>query len=251
MPLVSNSPKGKHWERNSLPIISTITPGSYTTADITVDEYGRVVGVNNGTGSSALAGVNARSSGTVIAGGPFNDLNFNGSNISATNAGSGQLDITISAIAGVTAMSNGVLVPNGPFSSMNFIGTTVSATDGGSGQLNVTVNAAVQNYVGYVTDGITTVASQTIGSPIPAAAMVIKVVVTIDVAYSVGATIEIKDGAGTVMMPSNMINPQVTGTYIYELPVTALPEANQQMYAIIGGSPSSGNGLVNIYYNNP
>ncbi len=91
MPLISNTPKGRFWESHSLPVITTLTPGTYTNAQFTVDEYGRITTVSAGSGNT----LDVQDEGAPVFPGSFSTFNFIGPGVAATNGGGGVLDIQI------------------------------------------------------------------------------------------------------------------------------------------------------------
>lgn len=245
MPLESTEPKGRHWENIALPVIGTLTPGVYTNPQITVDEFGRIVVASSGAGGT---GIGAQDSSTPVAGGPFNVLNFAGTNTNAVAGAPGVLDITVTSAGSITALDEGVAVPGGPFTSINLIGPDVVATDAGSGQLDVTVFTGGGARVQFVKAGIGIGASQNIGVPITPTGIIREVAVSILVPYTAGGTLEVRDGAGNVLMAAGLINAQVVGTYIFQTPQNLTAIADPQIVAIVSGAPAAGNAVVDVLY---
>jgi hypothetical protein len=77
-----------------------------------------------------------------VAGAPHSILNFTGAGVLASNAGGGQVDITIPATISTIEDEN-VAVAGAPHSTLNFTGAGIAATNAGGGQANVTVNATI------------------------------------------------------------------------------------------------------------
>lgn len=248
MPLQSTTPKTRYWEKTSLPVISGLIPGSYALPTITIDEFGRITNASAGAGGVSTIGIERL--GIPVAGTPFNTLNFNSINTTLTDAGSGVVDITIASM--VDALDEGVVVGGGGFTSINFVGTTITATDGGGGQLNVTAaSSPITNSKRFVKATAGVSASQTIGVPIDATSVISRVVVTVVSAYSIGATLQIEDAGGTVLMNLSLIDAQTIGTFAYTLPVSTSPTVNTQMVLVVGGAPATGACAVIVEYDLP
>lgn len=248
MPLQSSEPKGLHWERVSLPIISTLTPGTYTVPQITVDEYGRITNAFSGAGAAAIGG---QDGGVPVTGGPFNTINFIGSNVTATDGGSGTLDVSVSNAGSIVGLDEGVVIPGGPFTSVNFLGVTVAATDGGGGQLDVTVFPNNPDNVQWVKASAGTVAFQNIGAPIDPTGIVRTVTVTVTGAYDPGTTLEVRDGLGNILMPSALINPLLAGIYSLEIPENLVAIIDPQVQLVVGNAPVTGACVVEVIYQVP
>lgn len=250
MPLESNEPKGRHWERNALPVVTTLTPGIYNNPQIIVDEYGRIVQALSGGGGAEIG---VQNGGVPVAGGPFAVLNFTGGNITAVNAGSGIASISVSSSSTIGILDDGSVVAGGPFSSINFTGSGVMVADAGSGQVEVSIETGTATeLVKYVKDlgGVAT--SQNIGSPIPADSIIRSVSVTVTTAYDAGATLEVQDGNNNVLMASTRINPQLIGTYVFETPGNTDAIDNPQILLIVDGTPPAvGNCVVDVIYELP
>lgn len=240
MPLASNNPKGRHWENVALPIITTVSPGSYNNPLITVDEFGRVIQISSSSGT----GIAAQASGSTVPGGPFNILNF--LNGTATAGATGVLDITTTG--SVSALEEGVAIAGGPFDSINFIGPDITATDAGGGQLDINVLAGGGSRVQFVRQAIGTSATQNVGLSIDPTSIVREISVSILSPYDSGTTIEIQDGLGNIIMASSFINAEVLGSYILPTPQNFTAISNPQVVAIVGGSPTAGSALVDIIY---
>lgn len=248
MPLQSITPKARYWEKTSLPIISGLVPGNYTLPTITVDEYGRITSASAGAMGAGTIGV--ESLGTPVNGSPFATLNFASTGVSLNDAGGGVVDITVNTA--INALDEGVSVGIGGFTAINFIGPTITATDGGGGQLNVTSSTPlISNTKRYVKTTAGVAASQTIGTPIDSTGVISRVVITITAAYSIGATLQVEDGAGNILMPQSLIGAQTLGTYVYTLPVSNIPTINTQMMLVVGGSPITGACVVIVEYDLP
>jgi len=248
MALQSSTPKTRYWEKTSLPVISGLVPGNYSLPTITIDEYGRITNASAGAMGAGTIGV--ESLGAPVVGSPFATLNFISPSVSLTDAGGGVVDITVNTA--INALDEGVAVGVGGFTAINFVGPTVTATDAGGGQLTVTSTAQlVSNTKRYVKATAGVAASQTIGAPIDPTGVISRVVVTITSAYSVGATLQIEDGAGTVLMPQALIGSQTVGTFVYNLPVSVIPTINTQMILTVGGAPVTGACAVIVEYDLP
>lgn len=248
MALQSITTKGRHWENVALPVIGSLTPGSYSNATITIDEYGRILAASS---AAAAGAIGAQDEGAPVVGGPFGTFNFIGPGVTAIDGGGGVLDVTISS--DLYVLENGVLVLGGPFSIINFIGGGVTAVDAGGGQIDVTIttDAYIPNTVRYVYGGIgEVVGNQDIGGPIDPGAVVRSVSLTIVEAFSVGVLIQVEDGIGNVLMSTAQNNPQVLGSYVIEYPANPDSLASPQISAVVTnpGAEPSGNAIVEVMY---
>lgn len=245
MPLASNEPKGRHWENVALPIIGTLTPGTYNNPQITVDEYGRILLASSGAGGS---GFGAQDSGTPVIGGPFNTLNFAGSNTNAVLGAPGTLDITVTSAGSVIALDEGVPIVGGPFSSINLVGPDIVGTDAGGGQLDLTVFTGGGARHQFVKEFGGIAATQDIGFPINPLGVVREVTVSIIVPYTAGVTVEVTDGAGNVLLASSSINAQLLGSYTLVTPENTTAIVDPQIRFVVSGAPTAGNAVVEVIY---
>lgn len=248
MALQSITTKGRHWENVALPVIGSLTPGSYSNATITIDEYGRIL-----TASSAAAtgAIDAQDEGVTVVGGPFDTFNFIGPGVTAIDGGGGTLDVSISS--DLYVLENGVLVLGGPFSIINFIGGGVTAVDAGGGQIDVTIttDAYIPNTVRFVFGEVSAVeGNQDIGGPLDPGAIVRSVSLNIVNAFNPGALIQVEDGLGNVLMSTTQNNPQVEGSYVIEYPANPDLLASPQISAVVTnpGFEASGNAIVEVMY---
>jgi len=247
MPLLGLTPKNRFWERISLPVVASLTPGPYTNPSMTVDEYGRVTTISS---NPLTASMNMFDEGGIVAGGPFSRINFAGAGVLATNGGGGQLTVTISGgSAGIGIEKNAVPVAGGPHTILNFQSTVVNLTDQGGGRVLITISEPATN-VKYRMASVALFASTSIGAPLESNATIRRITVAINTAYSVGATIRIEDGGGNVLMATDKINPQLTGIYEVELAnVSAqVGVGNEQLVAVVSGAPVAGVAVVTIWY---
>lgn len=247
MPLISNTNKGKFWERISLPVVGSITPGAYTNPSMSVDEYGRIISISSNPLTASMV---MYDEGFIVSGSPFNSINFVGSGVVASNGGSGVLTVTISGgTPGVSVESNSSPVTGGPHSTLNFVGPFVVTTDSGSGRAQISVNNPT-NIQRYRTATIGTSANNNLGASIESTGIVRRIVVAVTTAYSGGATIQVENGTGGVLMAAAYCNPQLIGSYEVELPqqTTGIGVGNEQIKVIIGGSPSLGAAVVTVNY---
>lgn len=248
MALQSITTKGRHWENVALPVIGSLTPGSYSNATITVDEYGRILTASAAAASGAVA---ASDEGIPVAGGPFSNFNFIGPGVTAIDGGGGTVDVAISS--DLYVLENGVLVLGGPFSIVNFIGGGVTAIDAGGGQIDVTISsdAYIPNTVRYVSGSISASnGAQDIGSPIDPTATVRTVSLNVYDPFGSGVLIQIEDGLGTVLMSSAQNNPEVVGSYVVEYPGNFDVLPSPQISAVlsgVGGEPT-GSAHVEVIY---
>lgn len=247
MPLLGATPKNKFWERISLPVVGSITPGPYTNPTMTVDEFGRVTAISS---NPLTASMNMFDEGGIIAGGPFSRINFVGAGVNAINGGSGQLQVSISGGSpGITVEKNAAPVLNGPHTILNFQGPIVSLNDQGGGRVLITMSEPAFN-IKYrmATAGI--LASTNLSDPIESNATVRRITVTVTTPYSVSGTIRIQDGAGVTLMASSLINAQLAGTYEIETPgVTAqLGVGHEQLAIVVGGAPAAGACVATVWY---
>lgn len=250
MPLESNTRKGRYWEQTSLPVIGSLTPGSYNNPVLTVDEYGRITSISSSPISGQIHGLN---DGSPVPNGPFGIINFIGPGVSAYDGGGGTIDVLIpGGGSGIAVEEEGTLVIGGPHMILNFEGTNVTASNDGLGRVNVVVSDQ-PNSVRFRTATINTAAINSVGSPIGETEIVRRVTVTVTTAYDPGTTILVRDGLGTVYMPTTGNNPQLVGSYEYEIPAntTAVGVGGEQLYADVGGGPTTGEAIVEVRYHTP
>ncbi len=247
MALLGLTPKNRFWERISLPVVGSLTPGPYTNPSMTVDEFGRVTTISS---NPLTASMNMFDEGGIVGGGPFSRINFAGAGVIATNGGGGQLLVTISGgSAGIGIEKNAVAVPGGPHTILNFQSTIVTLTDQGGGRVLITVSEPATN-VKYRMASVALFATTNIGAPLESNATIRRITVSINTAYSPGAAIRIEDGGGNIVMASDKINPQLTGVYEVELAnlSTQVGVGNEQFTAVVTGAPVAGVAVVTIWY---
>jgi tRNA A58 N-methylase Trm61 len=157
---------------------------TYDTDDarLAVGSNGQFLRANSATGTGLEWGVGTvslKEEGTLVTGGPHDIINFVGTRITATDAGSGEATVTVVtpvttkgdvytydtddarlAVGGdgqflransatgtglewgvgtISLQEEGTLVTGGPHDVINFLGTRITATDAGSGVASVTV----------------------------------------------------------------------------------------------------------------
>jgi hypothetical protein len=120
-----------------------------------------------GSGST----ITLKDEGTVVANAPHSILNFVGSGVSVSDAGSGQADITIdSGFSGITIQDEGTPIVGGPHHTINFTGAPVSTYDLGSGVAGVWVQPPTFG-TWYAWDGDETETNTNSDSPIQKASL--------------------------------------------------------------------------------
>lgn len=77
---------------------------------------------------------------------------------------------------------------------------------------------------------------------VPTGALVKQVMVEVRAAYSVGATLEVRCGA-TVLMAAGLINAQLPGVYLIQVPVSPAL-AGLPVTAVVAGAPVAGSAAV-------
>ena len=125
---VPGTGKGRLWVRNDMPNVLIFTN------EAGIDLY--------------LGSLSVREEGSNL--GQFTALNFVGGTVTATNAGGGVCNVTVTP---TSFREEGVAVTGGPHTALNFIGSTVTAADGGGGVCNVTVASAASNLTSVLTAG--------------------------------------------------------------------------------------------------
>jgi hypothetical protein len=246
MPLESTDPKGRYWEETSLPPIGSLAPGIYTNPTIRVDEYGRVT---QATSNPITGNINALDEGVNVPGGPFGVVNFTGVGVVASDLGGGVLEVNVpGGGSGVALEDEGSLIIGGPHSILNFVGDDVFVVNVGLNRADITIQSA--NVQRYRQAAIDTTATIPLGVPIQTNGIPRRVVVTINTPYDPGATIEVEDGLGTTIMPTTAVNPQLAGSYEFELPgnTTTVGAGGEQINVIVGGGPAAGDGVAEIFY---
>lgn len=84
-----------------------------------------------------------------------------------------------------------------------------------------------------------------VGQPVSATRRWKKLVVTVTSAFSVGATLELRDNTGAVLIPAAQINAQVPNSYVFETYGNSTPVgAGTQLVIVITGAPAAGAGYV-------
>lgn len=247
MTLRSNSPKGRYWESESLPQITGLAAGSYTNPSLSVDVYGRITSITSGSST----GFTARNAGTNVTGGPFNTLNFVNGNITAANGGSGILNISVSGLANINVVDDGTLLSGGPFNTLNFSGTRITTTNAGSGQADIHIDVPTSDkVVRYFKSPAGTQATQALGT-IPTTAIIRSVTVTVNTPYSAGATLQVEDGAGNILLPLARVDAEVSGGYSFDTPLNETAVANTSIVLKVNGNPGTGSCLVEVIFLDP
>ncbi len=141
---VPGTGKGRLWVRNDMPNVLIFTN------EAGIDLY--------------LGSLSVREEGSNL--GQFTALNFVGGTVTATNAGGGVCNVTVTP---TSFREEGVAVTGGPHTALNFIGSTVTAADGGGGVCNVTVTPTSFREEGVAVTGGPHTALNFIGSTVTAA----------------------------------------------------------------------------------
>jgi len=212
-----DSPKTNHWQDIVLTPTGVLA-GSYSPAQITVGEDGRIT-------SAANASVATVSTVSLVGQLPTIIAPVNGDLAIVLDDGFGNEEMY------VWNASNADL--GAPLNRWRRLATTDTQT-------------LRQDYRQDTTD---TTAIQNIDSAIPDTGIVKRISVEITTPYSPGTSFEIQNTAAFVFMPFGSINPLLAGIYTEDLSgnlVDMLASGAGQLRAVIGGVPGAGAGVVYV-----
>jgi len=216
------TPKNEFWKNAAL-TPTGVAAGSYSPAQITVDEFGRITNASNSSVSTVSTISLVSQLPTII--GPVN-----GSLAVVLDDGIGNEEMYV--------WNNSNADLGAPLNRWRRLATTASA---------------LSQRQDYRQIAIGTGANQLISSGIPDTGYVKRISVEITTPYSGGTSIEIQDNAANVYMPFSSINPELAGLYTEDLSgnlsnilTTAGGAGQGQMHAIVGGAPGVGAAAVFI-----
>lgn len=96
--------------------------------------------------------INLKDEGSSVTNTPHSVINFTGTAVTVTDAGSGEATVNVDADSGISLEDEGSAVTGGPHNTLNFVGEDVAVTNAGGNKATVTLTKPVFG-TEYATDG--------------------------------------------------------------------------------------------------